>query len=83
MENLEERIQKIEERNARVEADKAWEVSFTRRIILVVLTYVVVGITFMVIDVVKPWMNAIIPASAFMISTFTISFVKTRWLRKR
>ena len=83
MENLEERIQKIEERNARVEADKAWEVSFTRRIILVVLTYVVVGITFMVIDVVKPWMNAIIPASAFVISTLTISFAKTRWLRKR
>ena len=83
MENLEERIQKIEERNARVEADKAWEVSFTRRIILVVLTYVVVGITFMVIDVVKPWMNAIIPASAFVISTLTISFIKIRWLRKR
>ena len=44
MENkdLENEIEKIKERNARVEKDKAWETSWTRRICIMILTYVVV-----------------------------------------
>ena len=36
MESLEERVQNIEERNNRVELDKAWEVSWTRRVFIAV-----------------------------------------------
>lgn len=32
MENMNSRIQKIEERNKKVELDKRWETSITRRI---------------------------------------------------
>ena len=33
----------IKQRNARVEAEKAWETSWTRRIIIALLTYCVIG----------------------------------------
>ena len=36
---MEERIEKIEERNKRVELDKAWETSWVRRIGIMILTY--------------------------------------------
>ena len=39
MNSLERRIQAIEERNKRVEADKAWETSLTRRVSIAVITY--------------------------------------------
>jgi hypothetical protein len=50
MEYLEQRIRKIEERNQKVEADKAWEMSWARRILLTIFTYLVsreVGVVWM------------------------------------
>ena len=40
---LEDRIRNIEDRNKRVEADKAWEGSWTRKISIMALTYLVVA----------------------------------------
>ena len=40
--NIEERIKKIEDRNKRVELDKKWETSWTRRICIMIITYIVV-----------------------------------------
>ena len=40
--NIEDRINKIEERNKRVELDKKWETSWTRKISIMILTYIVV-----------------------------------------
>ena len=39
---IEKRIEKIEERNKRVELDKAWETSWTRKICIMILTYLIV-----------------------------------------
>ena len=39
---LEERVKKIEERNKRVELDKSWETSWTRKISIMILTYIIV-----------------------------------------
>jgi len=41
MENPESQIAAIVERNRRVEADKAWEVSLFRRLTIAVLTYAI------------------------------------------
>ena len=35
-------IEKIKERNKKVEVDKAWETSFVRRLCICILTYIVV-----------------------------------------
>ena len=40
--NLEKEIESIKKRNKRVELDKKWETSFTRRAFICVLTYIIV-----------------------------------------
>ena len=81
MENLEERVRKIEERNEKVEVDKAWETSFARRLILMIFSYLVVAIFFQIIGVVNPWINAIVPALAFMIQKLSMPFLKRMWMK--
>ncbi len=81
METIEQRIQKIEVRNQKVEADKAWETSWLRRTLLSLFTYAAIGTYLWAINIDRPWLNAIVPAVAFMISTLTMPFFKKLWLR--
>ncbi len=76
---LEKEIQILKDRNKRVEEDKAWETSYTRRILLLVFTYLSIGIYLKVINIPNPWMNAIVPALAFLLSTLTLPFFKKLW----
>lgn len=78
---MEERVRKIEERNERVEADKAWETSYARRGLLVLFTYLAVGFYLQAIEIPYAWLNAIVPAVAFMLSTLTLPFFKRLWLK--
>ena len=79
--HLEERLRQIEERNKKVELDKAWETSTTRRFLLLLFTYLVIGFYLQAINVPKPWLNSIVPAVAFMLSTLTLPFFKELWLK--
>jgi hypothetical protein len=81
MVNLEERVKKIEERNIKVESDKAWETSFSRRFLIAIFTYLAVSLYFFVIKVSNPWLNAIVPTIGFLLSTLTIPFFKGIWVR--
>lgn len=83
MKNLEQKIQKIEERNQRVELDKKWEVSWTRRGLLTLFTYLAIGVYMWTIDIQRPWLNAVVPAVAFMLSTLTMPFFKKLWLKNK
>lgn len=78
---LEERVAAIERRDIRVETDKAWETSWTRKIILATFTFLAIGIYLNSIGVTNPWLNAIVPALAFMLSTLTLSWFKKIWLK--
>lgn len=79
--NLEEKIRKIEERNRRVETDKAWEISYTRRFFIALFTYLSISLYMYAINVNRPWLNAIIPTIGFLLSTLTIPFIKDFWKR--
>jgi len=81
IEELKQEINKIIERNKRVEIDKAWETSYMRRILLAIFTYLAIGIYLRVINVPNPWLNAIVPAIAFMLSTLTMPFFKKIWTK--
>ena len=83
MEELEKRVCAIEERNRNVEADKAWETSWTRKFLLILFTYLAIGAYLQVIAVAKPWVSAIVPAAAFVISTLTMPYFKVWWLKYR
>lgn len=76
-------INKIKKRNQRVEADKTWETSWTRKIIILFLTYLVIVIFFSFAQLPKPFLNAIVPSIAFVLSTLTIPLVKKWWLKKQ
>jgi hypothetical protein len=80
---LEKRVAAIEGRNARVESDKAWETSFARRGALVLFTYIAVGAYLAAIGVQDAWLNAIVPAVAFMLSTLSLPYLKRIWLSSR
>lgn len=80
---LEERIVTIEERNARVELDKAWEISWTRRISIGLLTYAVIVIYLAVINNDKPFINAAVPAVGFFLSTLVLRQVQGLWQKKK
>ncbi|MDP1706672.1 MAG: hypothetical protein Q8L36_02525 [bacterium] len=79
--DTDQRLNKIEERNLRVEADKAWEVSWLRRILLTVFTYLAIALYLESIEIDRPWLNAIVPAIGFMISTLTMPIFKKLWLK--
>jgi hypothetical protein len=78
---LEKRISKIEERNRKVEMDKAWETSFTRRGLLILFTYLAIGLYLNMIGVNNPWVNSVVPAIGFLLSTLTLPFFKELWKR--
>lgn len=80
---LKEEIKEIKKRNARVEADKKWETSFFRKILIAVLTYLVIVLFLVVTDFSRPFLNAIVPALGFIFSTLSIPFFKDLWLKKR
>lgn len=81
MATLEERVAQIEKRNAKVELDKAWETSFSRRMLLILFTYLSVGLYLNAINVPNPWLNAIVPSIGFLLSTLTLPFFKTLWAK--
>ncbi len=80
LKELESIVRNIERRNKKVELDKAWELSHSRRFLLTLFTYLAIGFYLQVIKVTKPWLNAIVPAIAFMLSTLTLPFFKKLWL---
>lgn len=83
IQELKSTIEKIQERNRRVEADKAWETSWTRRVFIAISTYVLVSILMISIGIENPFRNAVIPALAYFISTTSLGFIKEWWLERR
>ena len=76
---LESRIKTIENRNASVELDKAWETSLFRKLLLMSFTYLSLGLYMYVISVADPWINAVVPTIGFFLSTLTLPIFKTYW----
>jgi len=80
--NVKKEIESIKARNARVEADKAWEVSLTRRLLLAVATYIVVVYFLIIINAENAFLAAIVPAGAYLIQQYSMPFIKNIWLKK-
>ena len=82
LKTLEKEIKQIKQRNKRVEADKVWETSWTRKILITILTYIVVVLFFHFAGLPNPLTNAIVPTLAFLLSTLTLSLFKDTWIKK-
>lgn len=79
---VEQRIKNIEERNKRVEKDKAWETSILRRILITGLTYMTIVSYLIIIGAEKPFISAVVPAVGYFISTLVIKSVRDWWINR-
>jgi len=79
LQELKKEITAIKNRNKRVEMDKAWEISWTRKLLLMIFTYLAISFYLRAINIDKPWLNAIVPSIGFLLSTLTLPYFKKIW----
>lgn len=80
MHNMEETISTLLDRNKRVEAEKAWELSFTRRAFLAGLTYVTAVLLLWLIGEARFLLLSFIPAISYVFSTLTLPWIRRMWI---
>lgn len=81
---LENEIIKIKERNKKVELDKAWETSGTRKICICILTYIVVVIySYLTNKISNIFLSSLVPVLGFTLSTLSLKFVRNIWEKNR
>ncbi len=80
---LEARLVAVEQRNARVEAEKAWEVSTFRRMLIAAVTYIIAAAFLASIHSEKPFLSAIIPTIGYVLSTLSLPAIKRWWVTKK
>ena len=81
---LKEEIEQIKQRNKRVEKDKAWETSWTRRICIMILTYIVVVLySFSISKISNIWLSSLVPVIGFTLSTLSLNVVRKIWEKKQ
>jgi len=81
--NLEERVAAIEACNSKVDLDKAWESSWTRRLSIASLTYLVVVVYLSYIGNNSPYINAFVPAVGFLLSTLVLPQICSFWQKSQ
>ena len=82
--NLELEIEKIKERNRKVELDKAWETSWTRRICICILTYiVVVTYSYLINKINNVCLSSLVPVIGFTLSTLSLKLVRNIWEKNK
>ena len=80
---LENEILKIKERNKKVELDKKWETSWTRKICICILTYVVVILySYLTKQISNILLSSLVPVIGFALSTLSLKLVRNIWERK-
>ena len=82
--DLAKEIDAIKQRNKRVETDKAWETSWTRRLCIAALTYIVVVVySFTISQVQNIWLSSLVPVIGFTLSTLSLSLIRKIWEKNK
>ena len=79
--SIQSRLSSIESRNSRVESDKAWEVSYFRRVTIVLITYMIAVAFMWSISVPDYFLNALVPTGGYLLSTLALPYAKKLWLK--
>lgn len=81
--DIEKEIIKIKERNKKVELDKAWETSWTRKLCICVLTYIVVVIySYAINKITNIFLSSLVPVIGFTLSTLSLNVVRRYWEKR-
>ena len=81
MEKLRKELEEIKLRNKRVELDKRWETSLTRKVCICVLTYIVVLIYSNMVNKANNniFLSSLVPVIGFFLSTLSLKLVRKLW----
>lgn len=83
IEKLEKELAEVKERNKRVELDKKWETSATRKVCIAFLTYIVVIIyTSITSKTSNVFLSSLVPVIGFTLSTLSLKAVRNGWEKK-
>lgn len=78
--NIEKEIEDIKARNKRVESDKKWETSWTRKICIMVLTYfIVIVYSYLIKNFDNIFLSSLVPVIGFTLSTLSLKFIRKIW----
>lgn len=81
--DIEKEIDEIKKRNARVELDKSWETSNTRKICICILTYIVVIIySYIIKNYDNIFLSSLVPVIGFTLSTLSLKYVRKIWEKR-
>ena len=81
IQNLEKEVEVIKQRNAKVEADKAWETSYFRILLICGIIYVIAVKVLYFIGSNNYFLNALVPPIGYFVSTQSLPFVKKWWIK--
>ena len=81
--DLERRVSAIEERNLRVESDKAWETSIVRILSIGGLTYIVAVLVFWMLGSPQFFLSALVPTAGFVLSVQSLPVIRTWWISRK
>jgi hypothetical protein len=83
MNDLEVEIEEIKIRNKKVELDKKWETSFTRKLCIAILTYIIVVIySYIISKSNNIWLSSLVPVIGFTLSTLSLKGIRIIWENK-
>ena len=81
--NIEKEIELIKQRNKRVELDKKWETCWTRKICIMILTYIVVIIySYLIRHFDNIFFFFFFPVIGFTLSTLSLKLIRKIWESK-
>lgn len=82
--DFEKEINNIKKRNKKVELDKAWETSWTRRIGICILTYLVVVLySYIIRETDNILFSSLVPVIGFTLSTLSLRLTRKVWEKGR
>ena len=78
--NIEEELKNIKNRNRRVELDKKWETSLTRRLCIMILTYIIIVIySYLIRNNNNIFLSSIVPVIGYLLSTLSLKLIRKIW----
>lgn len=78
--NIEKEIKNIQNRNRRVELDKKWETSLTRRLCIMILTYIIIVIySYLIRNNNNIFLSSIVPVIGYLLSTLSLKLIRKIW----
>ena len=81
--NIEKEIELIKQRNKRVELDKKWETCWTRKMCIMILTYIVVIIySYLIRHFDNIFLSSLVPVIGFTLSTLSLKLIRNIWQKK-